>query len=590
MAIITDYTGSTLSHINSMIAAVVDKVSLWKDETGKFYVRYPVMGNYKLTELDSDDFADWLWNKQIPLPTKGGGTETFPLRYFRGKVKELVARAKFDDKIPETKLLPRAGYYNEKIYLCLYSKARKVVEISAQGWRVIREAEAPVLFVPNATAVELPEPRRGGSLELLLDLVNLDKHDFRLLVLWLLAVLNPSIECPILSISAGYGAGKTTLTRFIKSLIDPDNAGELAPFNREDDLYAASSSRYIISVDNVSKISKKWSDIYCRLTTGAGTVKRKNYTNNEAFNLRVRNPLILNGIDFAPVFDDLRDRCLFIRLKQPQVRKSRHELEEKFEAIRPLILGALLDAVVAALKNTSYRLDRDIEFRMLDTAEFAMRAADAKALPFTKNELRESLEARNREVKTEELSNDPVARAVFEVFDEKLLQNTNNEHRVEFYSSDLWKAVVEKTKSYAKMPKDVPNSASSFGKYLSAIKGLLKINGLSVSIEHTRDGTKISLEKISSQNVAEAESSNSNDAPTSEAVATEISDSTNAEDEDSSSSESQQTPHSFYDDSYTSENYAENLNSSTTNTSNSTNEGYKYESRLSGVISAEFGL
>ena len=278
MAQITNNIGSTLSQIEKMtVFTAMGKVSLWKDETGKFYVRYPVMGSYKLSELDSDDFADWLWDKQIPLPTKNGGIETLPLRYFRGKVKELVAIAKFDDKIPKTKLFSRVGYYNDRIYLCLYSKARKVVEISAQGWRVIGETEAPVLFVPNATAVELPEPKRGGSLKLLRDLVNLDKRDFHLLVLWLLAVLNPSIECPILSISAGYGTGKTTLTRFIKSLIDPDNAGELAPFNREDDLYAASSSRYIISVDNLSKITKKWSDIYCRLTTGAGTVKRKNY-------------------------------------------------------------------------------------------------------------------------------------------------------------------------------------------------------------------------------------------------------------------------------------------------------------------------
>ncbi len=388
----------TLLQIERLIGCtVIDRVSLWKDESGKFYVRYPVKDKYELSELSSGDFADWLWTKQIPIATKNGGTEKFPLRYFRGKVQELVASAKYDDKIPETKLLSRAGYYNDKIYLCLYSKAHKVVEISAQGWNVIDESEAPVLFVPNATASELPVPQHGGSLRLLYDLVNLDGDNFRLLVLWLLAVLNPSVECPILSINAGYGAGKTTLTRFIKSLIDPDNAGELAPFSKEDDLYAASSSRYIISVDNVSKISKKWSDIYCRLTTGAGAVKRKNYTNNEAFDLRVRNPLILNGIDFDPVFPDLRDRCLFIRLKQPNERKSKHELEERFNAIRPQILGALLEAVVAALSNTKYRLERDIGFRMLDTAEFAMRAADAGVLPFTKAELRESLEARNSE-------------------------------------------------------------------------------------------------------------------------------------------------------------------------------------------------
>ena len=527
----------TLLQIESLIdCTVMNKVSLWKDESGRFYVRYPVKDKYELTELASEDFADWLYVKQSPLRNKSGGTATSPLPYFRQRVKELVAVAKYDEGIPETKLLSRAGYYNDKIYLCLYSKAHEVVEISAQGWKVINESEAPVLFVPNATALELPVPQRGGSLQQLSNLVNMDNQDFRLLVLWLLAVLNPSIECPILSISAGYGAGKTTLTRFIKSLIDPDNAGELAPFSKEDDLYAASSSRYIISVDNVSKITKKWSDIYCRLTTGAGAVKRKNYTNNEAFDLRVRNPLILNGIDFDPVFPDLRDRCLFIRLKQLKERKSKHELEEKFDAIRPQILGALLDAVVAALRNTKYRLERDIGFRMLDTAEFAMKAADAGALPFTKAELRESLEARNSEVKAEELMNDPVGRAVYEIVDEKLSASVEAESIVEMRSEELWKEVIDKAKSYAKMPKDVPNSGSSFGKRLLAIRGLLQLNGISFMTEHTRSGTKISLERVSSQEAAEDDNASSEVAKTGSPSTMSV------EDEVSASCERWQTP------------------------------------------------
>ncbi len=576
----------TLLQIEDMITyAAMDKVSLWKDESGRFYVRYPVKEKYKLSELASDDFADWLYVNQSPLRSKSGGTTTSPLPYFRQRVKELVARAKYDDEIPETKLLSRAGHYNNKIYLCLYSKAHEVVEISAQGWSVIDESEAPVLFVPNATASELPVPQHGGSLRQLSNLVNMDKQDFRLLVLWLLAVLNPSIECPILSISAGYGAGKTTLTRFIKSLIDPDNAGELAPFSREDDLYAASSSRYVISVDNVSKISKKWSDIYCRLTTGAGAVKRKNYTNNEAFDLRVRNPLILNGIDFDPVFPDLRDRCLFIRLKQPKERKSKHELEERFNAIRPQILGALLDAVVAALSNTKYILERDICFRMLDTAEFAMRAADAGALPFTKAELRESLEARNSEVKAEELMNDPVCRAVYEIVNEMLsvrLESGENDSCVEMHSCILWEKVMARAKSYAKMPKDVPNSASSFGKRLSAIKGLLQVNGISFMTEHTRSGTKISFGKVSSQDIAE-------DANTSSGVATtSISDSVSAESEVSASCERRQTPPVAVPD--RPENGAACCDTPTGNTSARRITEIDSTSELADILAGEFGL
>ena len=66
-------------------------------------------------------------------------------------------------------------------------------------------------------------------------------------------------------------------------------------------------------------------------------------------------PVILNGIDDLAVRDDLADRTIVINLARiPDVkRKSKRELLQRFDLVRPTILGALLDVLSKALANLS---------------------------------------------------------------------------------------------------------------------------------------------------------------------------------------------------------------------------------------------
>ncbi len=157
---------------------------------------------------------------------------------------------------------------------------------------------------------------------------------------------------------------------------------------------------------------------------------------------------------------------------------------------------------------------------------------------------------------------------------------------VEIYSTDLWKKVMERAKSYAKMPKDVPSSVSSFGKRLLAIKGLLQVNGISFMTEHTRRGTKISLGKVSSQEVAV------DDNTSSETVTLGMTDSFNAESEVSASCEWRQTPPVTAPDRPENEVMLSDTLTGNTSTKRgtSTDEQYTPELRRELMEEFEFGL
>ena len=63
--------------------------------------------------------------------------------------------------------------------------------------------------------------------------------------------------------------------------------------------------------------------------------------------------MILNGIENVVTRGDLADRAIFLRLDPipEESRRAEAELRAAFEAERPHILGALLDAVVEGLKR-----------------------------------------------------------------------------------------------------------------------------------------------------------------------------------------------------------------------------------------------
>src|SRR4051812_34781015 len=108
---------------------------------------------------------------------------------------------------PEGAVHVRVAGHEGRIYLDLADPARHVVELDAHGWRVV--TNPPVLFRRGRGVLALPVPERGGRLDVLRDLVNVEEeHDWLLLVAWLLSALRPRGPYPVLCLHGQQGAAK----------------------------------------------------------------------------------------------------------------------------------------------------------------------------------------------------------------------------------------------------------------------------------------------------------------------------------------------------------------------------------------------
>jgi len=119
-----------------------------------------------------------------------------------------------------TRLAPRDG----RIYLDLSNDAWEAVEICPGGWRVL--SDVPVKFRRARGMSSLPDPVRGGGcVNDLRRFVNIaSEQDWMLLVTWLVAAFPPHGPYPILVLHGEQGSAKSTTSRVLRALLDPNTA------------------------------------------------------------------------------------------------------------------------------------------------------------------------------------------------------------------------------------------------------------------------------------------------------------------------------------------------------------------------------
>jgi hypothetical protein len=326
----------------------------------------------------------------------------------------IEAKAHFD--APERVVHIRVGGLEGKLYLDLGDATWRAVEIDAAGWRVIDNP--PVRFRRAAGMKPLPVPVAGGSIEALRPFLNVKSdHDFVLVVAWALACLRDRGPYPVIALSGEQGSAKSTFSKILRSLLDP-NTAPLRALPREDrDLFIAASNGHVLAFDNVSGLPGWISDTLCRLATGGGFAARQLYTDGDEVLFDAERPVILNGIEEIVTRPDLADRSLFLTL-QPILEENRRpeqELWAAFETQRPHILGALLDAVakgLAELPRTKLdKLPRMADFALWATAcETELRSKDG--VPWPKGTFWAAYSNNRDEAVESVIDADPVATAV----------------------------------------------------------------------------------------------------------------------------------------------------------------------------------
>ena len=236
-----------------------------------------------------------------------------------------------------------AGYW-----LDLCNDAWQCVQVTATGWAVVAGAGAP-LFTRSASMRPLPVPDRGGTLDALWPLVNIPAADRPMVLAWMLECLRTDTPHVVLELVGEQGSAKSSTQRALRRLIDPNQADLRAAPKSVEDVWIAARNSHMVSLENLSHLHPQYQDALCVLATGGGYSARTLYTNAEETIIELRKPIVLNGISVIVTAQDLLDRCLHIDLPTIHSRELAGDMEARFEAAQPALLGALLDLFVKVL-------------------------------------------------------------------------------------------------------------------------------------------------------------------------------------------------------------------------------------------------
>src|SRR5215208_3846077 len=393
--------------------------------------------------------------------------------YLKMAAGTLSAHAEFSGESRE--LYTRAAWHEGVLYYEL--RPGKVVRVGPGGWNF--EPTPQVLFRRYVNLKALPDPKAGGSLDVLDGLVNLkSERDRRLFKAYLVTLPLEHVGRPIFNASGAMGSGKTTIQRLIKRLLDP-TAPETVRFDPRDFLQKAMHA-YVVMLDNQNTIPEWAADTLCRLVTGEADSKRRLYTDDEDVIIELRRAAILNGINVPTERGDVLDRSLVVELERipDGDRKTEEQLWELFEREHPGLLGALFDTLSRAIAlKASIELSR--RPRLADWGEYAASVYEALgwgAETFLKD-WDEVVRVQNQAT----LDGSPVAQAIIKLMEEhEECSLTSSKMHAQL------KAIAEAQGVDVTRDKAWPKSARWLWRRIKEVLSLLVAAG----IEATRDDTE----------------------------------------------------------------------------------------------------
>jgi hypothetical protein len=320
-------------------------VELWHNPDKEPYATLPEAQHRETVLLLSKPFRLWLGHLFYESESSNLSAQSV-----RDALSILAGQAIY--KGSEHRVHVRVADHEGKIYLDLGDNDWQAVEIDADGWRVVDKP--PVKFRRLKSMRSLPVPTRGGKIEELRPFVNAkSEDDWRILVAWLLGAFHPTGPYAILCVHGEQGSAKSSLSKVLRALTDPNGAPLRSPPRDERDLWIAANNGRVVVLNNVSYMPDWLSDALCRLAWDGGFATRTLFENDEETIFSRRSPIVINGIENVFTKGDLTDRGFQIVLPpiDKETRRDEAEFDAAFAVARPGILGALLDAVSAGLKN-----------------------------------------------------------------------------------------------------------------------------------------------------------------------------------------------------------------------------------------------
>lgn len=288
----------------------------------------------------------------------------------------------------------------------------RAVRIRPGSWEIVELPE--VMFVRPESMQPIPTPVPGGSIEQLWRVANIPRGARLMALTWLVECLRPDTPYPVLELLGEQGSAKSTTQTALRQLIDPNSCPLRSAPKSPEDLFVSAGVCAVVSLENVSHLPAPTQDAMCVLATGGGFAKRKLYSDADESVISVKRPVVLNGISAAVTAQDLVDRTITIETPVISERLEVTDLWLEYEALRPNLLGALLDIVAKALELVpQMHIPIDERPRLVEFARLGMAVASAAG--YKPEDFLSEFSASRQESLARTIDASPVAAAVVDL-------------------------------------------------------------------------------------------------------------------------------------------------------------------------------
>jgi hypothetical protein len=323
-------TRNTSQSLTSRLVAIGQKhAELFHSPEGVAYADVVLGGAGAVYRVNSKQFSKWL---KFTLRMETG--EKCDLRSMQQAIDQLSAIANFSRT--ECPVFSRVGKIGDLYYLDLGTPDRKVVEYSADGWK-IKDFHA-VRFERSPRNSPLPLPVAGGELEELFFIMETKDEDIPHLTDFLVKCLLPGEVEPLLTLCGG---GAALAAESLKLLVDPFTVNRLphVPGSRKLVAYAQTARLLLYESISIEDQSPEDVDRVASLSRGNGQTVGFCRPQLKILTHMTKTELMARGHSGAIEFPYL--------LRVGDMSESHYW--GLLLHLRPELLGALLDVVCQSL-------------------------------------------------------------------------------------------------------------------------------------------------------------------------------------------------------------------------------------------------
>lgn len=291
----------------------------------------------------------------------------------------LTAQAHFGHKEQINLQLRTASRINNEELVWYYDLTNKnweFIKITSTGWSVVNNEIQFKRYNNQQPQVTPSREYEPDTFDQFMKLVNIranDEESKLILQVYIISLLIPDIQKPVLMLHGSEGSAKSSLQEMIKMIVDP-SAVKTFSFPRDiNELQQQLNHNYVVFFDNISIIKDHISDELCRAVTGSGSLRRQLYTDDDDMIFNFKRCIGFNGINLGATKADLLDRGLIIELERiaKNNRLKPEDLWKRFDELRPKLLGYILDILVKVLKWKNNPDNQKILDELPRMAEFA---------------------------------------------------------------------------------------------------------------------------------------------------------------------------------------------------------------------------